>query len=116
MMRKMASAICNCSNVTRVMVHETDNGVYLFHYAAPEDGPADGDQWFESVSECDEACLSEFGIGCKDWITISDPLEGCQQDWITPVRVKGRNIGKPQWGHFERLEDGEWTEIKGRSE
>ena len=27
-----------------------------------------------------------------------------------PVRVKGRNVGKPEWGKFEVLQDGEWIE------
>lgn len=27
-----------------------------------------------------------------------------------PIRVKGRNIGKPQWGQYEIWKDGVWKE------
>jgi biofilm protein TabA len=71
-----------------------------------------GDYWHQTIAEADEACLQLYGINDKDWVDIGDPLEGCQQDWIAPVRVKGRNIGNPQWGIFERLEqDGVWREF-----
>jgi hypothetical protein len=39
-------------------------------------------------------------------------LEYCQQDWIEPVRVIGRNEGQPQWGRLEKLVDGRWQEIE----
>ena len=39
-----------------------------------------------------------------------DPLPFCQHDAFIPVRVKGRNVGKPEWGKFEVLQDGEWIE------
>ena len=41
---------------------------------------------------------------------MDDPLPCCQQDAFLPVRVKGRNIGKPEWGKYEVLQDGEWIE------
>lgn len=29
-----------------------------------------------------------------------------------PIRVKGRNEGKPLWGQFETLVDGKWVEYE----
>lgn len=43
---------------------------------------------------------------------LEDPLPYCQHDAFVPVRVKGRNIGKPEWGKFEVLRDGSWIEYK----
>ncbi len=36
----------------------------------------------------------------------------CQHDAFLPIRVKGRNTGKPQWGKLEILEDGEWVDYE----
>jgi hypothetical protein len=111
-MRKMATVKNLHSETKRVIMHSSEDGVYLFSFLTLEDGPATGDHWYQTVVEADEACFDLYGIGANDWIEIGDPLKGCQQDWIAPVRVKGRNIGKPQWGTFERLEqDGVWREI-----
>ena len=56
-------------------------------------------------------CKKEYGIGVEDWQLINDLMEGCQADWIVPVRIKGRNIGNPEWGKFERLENGIWKDF-----
>ena len=45
----------------------------------------------------------------KGWIELDDPLPGCQHDTFIPIRVKGRDTGKPEWGKFETLEDGRWV-------
>ena len=71
-----------------------------------------GDEWCESVAQADEVCLRDFGVSAADWEYIDDPAEGCQHDWIALVRVKGRNIGQPQWGRLERLEDGAWKDVE----
>ena len=42
---------------------------------------------------------------------IPDPEPGCQEDWIAPVRVRGRAEGRPEWGVFERYENGAWVAI-----
>ncbi len=46
------------------------------------------------------------------WLLLDDPLPGCQEDAFLPLRVKGRNEGKPEWGRYEVLRDGEWTPYK----
>jgi len=111
-MRKVAVTRTNNSVVKRVIVHECKEGVYVFRCSSLEDGSATGDWWYESVADAEDACRDDFGIGPDDWEYIDDPLEGCQQDWIAPVRVKGRNTGQPQWGQYERLEEGVWKDVE----
>lgn len=110
-MRKVASVKNNHPDIKRVIVHETENGVYVFPCSSETDGSAIGDEWFQSLKEADEFCLAEYAINTSDWEFIDEPLEFCQQDWIEPVRIKDRNIGKPEWGKFERLENGVWIEF-----
>lgn len=111
-MRKVATVKTNDTLVKRVIVYESEHGVYIFTYASLEDGPAMGDEWCESVAQADALCWRDFGISAADWEYIDDPAAGCQHDWIAPVRVKGRTIGQPQWGHLERLEGGIWTDVE----
>lgn len=35
------------------------------------------------------------------WIDIDDPIPYCQHDAFLPIRAKGRNIGKTEWGKYE---------------
>ena len=51
-------------------------------------------------------------IDDRGWIEIEDPLPFCQHDAFVPVRVKGRDTGKPEWGKYEILMDGGWFEYK----
>ena len=94
------------------MIHDCDDGVFLFEYDILEDGLCIGDTWFENLDEAFESCKEDYGVDRENWTQISDPLEHCQQDWIEPVRIVGRPIGDPQWGRFEKLVGGEWIEIK----
>ena len=47
----------------------------------------------------------------KGWIEMEDPLPDCQHDAFVPLRVKGRDIGKPEWGKYETLKDGKWVDF-----
>ena len=114
-MRKVASVQNNHSEVRRVILYECEGGVYLFPCATEEDGSGMGDEWYESVPVAEDVCREEYGILSHHWREVPDPLPGCQQDWIEPVRVKGRAEGKPEWGTLERLEDGVWKESKAES-
>lgn len=114
-MRKVAAVQNNHSEIRRVILYETDEGVYLFPCSTEEDGSAIGDEWFESVSLAEQVCRDDYGILDEHWVEISDPLPDCQHDWIEPVRVKGRAEGKPEWGKLERLENGVWKEFNPKS-
>ena len=48
------------------------------------------------------------------WIDACDPLPGCQQDALIPLRVKGRAEGTPEWGSFETLQNGTWVAYQPR--
>lgn len=93
------------------MIHDCDAGVYLFGFDTLEDSGGRWDQWFESVADAEQAAHDEYGVAAADWQPIPDPLEHCQQDWIAPVRVKGRATGQPQFGHFEKLVNHEWVDF-----
>ena len=93
------------------MIHDSEDGVYLFEYDIIEDGPSLGDHWCESLEIAFESCKEDYGVDRNDWEQIPAPCEHCQQDWIEPVRVVGRQIGDPQWGRFEKSVGGKWIEI-----
>lgn len=109
-MRKVAEVRTE-GDIRRVILHETAAGVYLFPCAGREDGSSTGDFWFPNVEQAETACRAEYGIEAGDWVEIPDPLPGCLQDWIAPVRFKQYDSGHPQWEVIERLEDGQWREL-----
>ncbi len=110
-MRLTANIKQQDSEVKRLMIYESEDGVYLFGYDKQFDSSAIWDNWFEKIEYAFEAS-QEYGIDKNDWNEIPDPLENCQHDWIEPVRVKGRENGKPEWGIYEKLINGQWQEIK----
>ena len=97
--------------IYKVMVYETrSDGTYVFLYDSPEAQICVADEWHETVVDAADA-WNKF-IETDSWVVMDDPLPGCQDDGILPVRVKGRNIGKPEWGKYELLVDGKWVEYK----
>lgn len=111
-MRLVASVKEN-SKVKRVMLFERDQqGCYLFLYNTLQDSPCFADYWYENVAQAKEDCKVDYGVVDTDWLPIPDPLPDCQDDWIAQVRVKGCNIGKPEFGTFEKLVNGNWIEIR----
>ena len=93
--------------VYKVMLYENDEGVYLFEYTSPEAVQCSSDRFYPSPEELYDdwnALIDERG-----WIEMEDPLPDCQHDAFIPLRVKGRDIGKPDWGKFETLKDGKWV-------
>lgn len=88
-----------------------EKDIYLFLYNLEEDGACQSDLWFENLESLYDYCQDQFGVQEIDWIDIPDAFQGCQDDWIAPVRLKGRDQGKPIYGKFERLENGIWIEV-----
>jgi len=99
------------SEIKRLMIYDSEDGVYLFEYATEEDSSALCDYLFEKVGDAIDSCYEDYGVEKSDWKLIPDPLENCQHDWIQPVRVKGQNLGQSKRGMFEKLEDGEWVDF-----
>jgi len=103
-----------CGNgrmVYKVMLHEIPGeGTYTYYYT-------DRDAVFssyDSYSEDWDAAAEEFAgaLDERGWMEIGDPLPFCQHDSILPIRVKGREAGRPQWGAFEILSDGKWVDYQ----
>lgn len=101
----------NGYQISKVMIYETANdGVYVFLYDSPESQICVAEEWYVSVTEATNAWDSY--IRNKHWTEISDPLPNCQDDSIFPIRVKGRDIGKPEWGVYELFLNGSWVAYK----
>lgn len=100
---------CNKTDyIYKIMLHQTKNEVLLYQYCSINAIQCAFDAWYpdlESVYEEWNDVIDERG-----WIDIDDPLPDCQHDAFLPIRVKGRNIGKPQWGQLEILKDGQWVD------
>lgn len=111
-MRKWAclgeSIAYNGYRICKVMIYETaDDGVYVFLYDSPESHICVADEWYGSTAEA----VNVWGNHIKDnrWNEIDDPLPNCQSDSILPIRVKGRDVGRPEWGVYELYRNGSWV-------
>ncbi len=110
-MRKIATVKISDANAVRLMICDKGaDGVFVFGYDKEEDTSCSWDYHYSELEDAYEVGI-DYGIKKEDWQEIDDPLENCQDDWINPVRVKGRNRGEPQWNSFERLVDGEWIDL-----
>ena len=96
------------NRVCRIMLCEAEEGIYLFEYCSPDAVQCSADRLYGSLQDLYEDWNSL--IDDKGWIELDDPLPGCQQDAFIPIRVKGRDTGKPEWGKYETLQDGKWVE------
>ena len=95
-------------DIYKIMLYETKEGAYLFGYCSPDAVQCSWDRCYDSL----EDLYADWNslIDEKGWIEIEDPLPDCQHDAFIPLRVKGRDIGKPEWGKYETLKDGKWVE------
>ena len=110
-MRLIANVKIEGSNAVRLMIcHQGPNEVYVFGYTLLDDGPSAWDCHYTELEDAYEMG-EDYGIQKADWKQIGDTLEFCQDDWINPVRVKGRDVGVLQWGSYEKLDNGKWVEI-----
>ena len=94
--------------VVKVMLYESEEGIYLFEYSSLDAVQCTSDRLYDSLADLYEDwndLIDENG-----WMELEDPLPGCQHDAFIPLRVKGRDIGKPEWGKYETLKDGKWVE------
>ncbi len=94
--------------VYKIMLYETAEGLYLFEYFSPDAVICSADLLYDTEQEIHEDW--DHLIDENGWQDIGDPLPGCQQDAFIPLRVKGRNTGKPEWGVYETLRDGVWVD------
>ena len=97
--------------IYKIMLHETGReGVFAYLYTSPDSLFCSYDLHYETLADALENW--EDKITPEGWAELDDPLTDCQHDCPFPVRVKGRERGTPQWGHYERLENGEWKDFE----
>ena len=94
--------------VCKIMLYKAEEGFYLFEYSSPDAVQSSADRLYESL----EGLQDDWNelIDGRGWIELEDPLPDCQHDAFIPLRVKGRDTGKPEWGKYETLKDGIWVE------
>jgi hypothetical protein len=111
---RLIASVANCQDVVRLMIYADEKNVYLFRYARAEDGPCDVDMWFETVADAQAAAGEEFDVSVHDWTEIDDPLEGCQHDWIEPVRITSWEVSETGELSCQRLVNGRWKSFAHR--
>ena len=109
-MRKLAFINFEDNPVKKIMLCPCgESSVYLFAYETPFDAPCNYDEMYSCMEEAQNYCLETFRIRQDDWFDIAPVQEGCQKDFIAPVRIKGSVKGNAQWGSFEALCSGRWV-------
>ncbi|MBO4838108.1 MAG: hypothetical protein J5493_01915 [Lachnospiraceae bacterium] len=94
--------------VVKIMLYEAEEGHYLFEYTSPDAVFCSADLCYDSLAELYDEWNGR--IDDRGWTDLDDPLPDCQHDAFLPIRAKGRDAGKPEWGKFEILKDGEWID------
>lgn len=98
--------------IRKLMIYQSDEGVFLFGYDCLQDTSAKWDNWYMTVEEAEEYCNDIYNINQDDWIFISDPLNDCQHDFIMPTKVQGRENGKPEFGKFKTFINNKWVDTE----
>ncbi len=93
--------------IYKIMLYEAGEGCYLFGYSSPDAVQCSWDRCYDSLEDL-YADWNDL-IDERGWIGMEDPLPDCQHDAFIPLRVKGRETGKPEWGKYETLIDGKWV-------
>lgn len=109
-MRKVAFT-SGQDSIRKVMIYECSDGVYVFGYDCLQDTSSISDYFQDTVEDAEDFCKYTYNIETDNWIFIADPLENCQHDFIFPTKVKGKENGNPQWGHFQTLVSNRWVDI-----
>ena len=99
-----------CGEVVKIMLCEAEEGWYLFEYSSLDAVLCSADRCYASLAEL----LEDWDplIDERGWIPLEDALPDCQQDAFLPLRVKGRESGRPEWGKWETLRDGKWVAFR----
>ena len=111
---KLVNVKLDCINETikKIMVCEiNDKQIHVFLYTVEYDWFNAHFEFFKSIEEVELYC-NGLGIDNSGWIEIDGCLEYCNLDWIAPVRSKGRNLGEPQCGIYEKFDGIDWIEFK----
>ena len=97
--------------IYKIMLYKIkENEIFLFKYCSKDAVICSFDDYYNDLNDLYDDWNDE--IDEKGWIDIEDPLPYCQHDAFLPIRVKGRDTGKPQWGKLEILKDGKWVDYE----
>lgn len=108
-MRKVAF-IDTFDEIKKLMIYESEDGVYLFGYDCVQDTISIWDNWYLTLEEAEDFCEEKYEVDKEKWIDISEPSTGCQHDFIMQTKVRAKENGKPQWGNFQTLQNGNWVD------
>jgi hypothetical protein len=86
-MRLIARTKENCFDIIRLMIYESEEGVFLFGFSTMIDSNSKWDSYFDSTRLAMESAMVDYNIGFNDWIQISDPDIDCQHDWIGKIQT-----------------------------
>ena len=92
---RLKAYIKNHPQYKKLILYQTQNGVYLFSLFDIADGSDGCDSWYQTIEDAKYQALNDYGIEEDDWVEIPDPLPGAQQDWETPtvaLRDKAGNV------------------------
>ena len=95
--------------IYKIRLYETEEGIYLFEYSSPDAIQSCSDRCYDSLEDLFDDWNER--IDERGWIELDDPLPHCQHDAFIPLRVIGRDTGKPEWGNFEIWKDGRWIKV-----
>ncbi|PBQ33233.1 hypothetical protein CNR22_16115 [Sphingobacteriaceae bacterium] len=109
-MRKVAF-IDTFDKIKKLITYVSSDTVYLFGFDCVNDTSSISDYTFDTIEEAENHCAETYNIHEDDWIIISEPCTGCQDDFIMPTKVKGRENGTPQWGQYQTLVNHKWIDI-----
>jgi biofilm protein TabA len=93
-MRLIAKTKDNSDKSVRLMIYESNEGIYLYGFSTMADSCSDWQTIFESIRLAKEAAMIEYDVDFDDWIQIEDPDEDCQNDWIGKVKMIRKGIHK----------------------
>jgi hypothetical protein len=82
---RLKAYVKNHPKYKKVILHQTDNGIYLFKLFDLTDGSGGYDDWYQTIEDAKYQALRNYRIEENDWVEIPDPLPGAQQDWETPT-------------------------------
>ncbi len=109
---RFLARVHNHPQIKRLMAHVTGDGsCLLYSYDSDHDTACLADDWFENPDQAFDHCARNYGVERNDWFVIAATAPHCQDDWITPTRIPGRETGNPDWGRLQMLIDGRWTEV-----
>lgn len=110
--RKIAFiSIDNEKGIKKVMICKNTTGFSLFEFDTKLDCNCISDLFFEKLENAEQYCNEKYNIQIQDWFAISNQQDFCNVDYIMPVKIKGRETGKPQFDNWEIQINGKWEEF-----